>query len=129
MDNSKYFHRNVVFSKQGKQISIINIFNPDNERQVLESWFGLVLQLADGQHTIEELIQYVSSKYKGNPPPTLKGTIHSVIDRLSDAKLIVVTDEKTELPYYLSLPYEQLDVEKAKKLIEKDATANLNDLL
>lgn len=120
MDTSKYFYRNVIFSKKENQISLIDINNPDNERQTLESWFGVVLQLADGQHTIDELYSLLSNKYKGASPANLKETIHSVIERLAKSNLIMLTDKVTELPYYLSRPYEYLDIEKAKKLLKED---------
>ncbi len=120
MDTSQYFYRNVIISKEGEKVSLIDIYNPDNKGQALESWFGLVLQLADGQHSIEELFQYLSSKYNSVPPANLEQTIHSVIERLVKLKFIVLTKEVTELPYYLSLPYEQLDIEKAKNTLEQD---------
>jgi len=72
MDTSKYFYRNVIFSKIKNQVSLIDIHNPDNEKQVLEPWFGVVVQLADGQHTIDELFSLLSEKYKGDPPANLK---------------------------------------------------------
>ncbi len=120
MDTSKYFYRNVIFSKKENQISLIDINNPDNERQTLEPWFGVVLQLADGQHTIDELYSLLSNKYKEASPANLKETIHSVIERLAKSNLIMLTDKVTELPYYLSRPYEYLDIEKAKKLLKED---------
>ncbi len=120
MDTTKYFYRNVIFSKKENQISLIDINNPDNERQTLEPWFGVVLQLADGQHTIDELYSLLSNKYKGASPANLKETIHSVIERLAKSNLIMLTDKVTELPYYLSRPYEYLDIEKAKKLLKED---------
>ncbi len=120
MDTSKYFYRNVIFSKIKNQVSLIDIHNPDNEKQVLEPWFGVVVQLADGQHTIDELFSLLSEKYKGDPPANLKKTIHSVIERLVKSNLIMLTDKATELPYYLSRAYEHLDIEKAKKLLKED---------
>ncbi|RLD28224.1 MAG: hypothetical protein DRI75_07445 [Bacteroidetes bacterium] len=120
MDTTKYFYRNVIFSKSGNQISLIDIHNPDNEKQELVQWFGIVLQLADGQHTVEELFNLLSHKYKGTPPANLKKTIHSVVDRLAEANFIMLTEDKTELPYYLSMPYEMLDIAKAKKLLKED---------
>jgi hypothetical protein len=120
MDTSKYFYRNVIFSKKLNQISLIDIYNPDTKKQVLEPWFGVVLQLADGQHTVDELFSLLSSKYKETLPTNLEKTIHSVIERLAKSNLIILTDKATELPYYLSRPYEYLDTEKAKKLLKKD---------
>lgn len=120
MDTSQYFYRNVIFSKQGDTISLIDIHQPKSNTEKLDSWFGIVLQLADGQHSIDQLHHYVSTLYNGVPPENLQKTLHSVVQLMTNSKLIVLTEEKTELPYYLSMPYEMLDIEKAKKLLEED---------
>lgn len=120
MDATQYFYRNVMFSKQGNEISLVDIHKPKKEEKVLEMWFGLILQLADGQHTINELLDFISKQYKGNPPDSLGPTIHSVVERLVNLQFIVLTKEATELPYYLSRPVELLDIEKAKEILEKD---------
>ena len=126
MDTSKYFYRNVIFSKKEKKISIIDINNPIKNKQELEPWFGLVLQLADGQHSIDDLLNHLASKYKSSPPANLEKTIHSIIERLTKSNLIVLTETKIELPYYLSLPFEYLDVDKAKKILEEDRKQIIN---
>ena len=120
MDTSQYFYRNVIFSKQGDTISLIDIHQPKSNTEKLGSWFGIVLQLADGQHSIDQLYHYVSTLYNGVPPENLQKTLHSVVQLMTNSKLIVLTEEKTELPYYLSMPYEMLDIEKAKKLLKED---------
>lgn len=125
MDTSQYFYRNALFSKQGKSIYLIDIDNPDKKQQELEPWFGIVFQLADGQHTLEQLYQYLAMQYNGEAPQNLSDTLKSVVDRMIEGKLIVLTKQATELPYYLSMPYEMLDIEKAKKELAKDKF-NLN---
>jgi len=120
MNTAQFFYRNVIFSKQGKTISIIDIFNPDAPKEALEPWFGMVLQLADGQHSIDQLIEFMGNQYNGNPPENLKDTIESVIQRLVEAKFIMLTEKPTELPYYLSMPYELLDLDKAKIELAND---------
>jgi hypothetical protein len=125
MNTEHYFYRNVIFSKQEKIISIVDIDNPNNEREELDPWFAMVFQLADGQHTIAQLLEYMATLYNGNPPPSLEETVHSVVERLAETRMIMLTEKKTDLPYYLSMPYELLDIEKAKKEIEKDRI-NLN---
>ena len=119
MDKNKYFYRNVIFSKQDKTISIIDMDKP-SKKEELDPWFGMVIQLADGQHTLEQLHQFMATQYNGNPPPNLSETLESVCERMIDSKLIVLTKEATPLPYYMSMPYEMLNVEKAKALLEKD---------
>jgi hypothetical protein len=125
MDTSQFFYRNAIFSKQGKSIFLIDFDNPDKKQQELEPWFGMVFQLADGQHTLEQLYQYIAMQYNGDTPQNLSDTLKSVVDRMIEGKLIVLTKEATALPYYLSMPYEMLDIEKAKKELSKDRF-NLN---
>ena len=103
---------------------MVDIDNPDNKKEELDPWFGMVLQLADGQHTIEQLLQFMAQQYGGTPPPNLRQTIESVVERLTKSKLIMLTEKQTELPYYLSMPYELLDIEKAKKVLEEDIISN-----
>jgi len=120
MDKSQYFYRNVIFSKKGKTISLVDIDNPRNAREPLDPWLAMVMQLADGQHTIEQLQEYMASHYNGMPPHNLIETLHSVVERLVKLQFIVLTEKTTELPYYLSMPYEMLDIVKAKVELEKD---------
>ncbi len=120
MDTTQFFYRNVIFSKRGNTISLIDLFQPKSESEELDPWFGMVLQLADGQHSIDQLHEYISTLYSGSPPDNLEDTLHSVVQRMSKSGLIVLTESETELPYYLSMPYEMLDVEKAKRLIKED---------
>ena len=120
MDTSKYFCRTCIFSQKGGAVRLIDINKPDAEIKELESWFGVIFQLADGQHRVAELVGHFSRKYPGGPPPSLEKTVHSVIERMVEAKLVALCDEATTLPYYLSVPYEQLDLPKAKALIRQD---------
>ena len=125
MDTSQYFYRNVPFSKQGQTISVIDLFNPEQNREELEPWFGMVIQLADGQHTVDQLCQFMAAQYNGAPPPNLNETILSVVERLAKNNLIMLVDKPTPLPYYMSMPYEMLDIQKARRELEKDR-ANMN---
>ncbi len=105
-----------MFSKKDKTISLFDIDNPEGEKKVLDPWFGIVFQLADGQHTIQELFHFMTDQYSGNPPENLRDTIESVLKRLAESKLIMIVEKATELPYYLSAPFEFLDPVKAKDL-------------
>jgi hypothetical protein len=125
MDTSQFLYRNVIFSKKGKVISLVDIDKPEIQGQELEPWFGVILQLADGKHSVEDLFNFLSGQYNGNAPSNLKETILSVVERLAESKLIVLTEKPTELPYYLSAPVEFLDIDKAKKLL-KQHRANVN---
>ncbi len=93
----------------------------DPEKTIpIEPWLGRVISLADGKHTIAELLDHVESSYKGLPPADLEKTLESVIDRLVNSQALQLADEAVTLPYYLTLPKEVLDAEKANKLMVKD---------
>ena len=120
MTTEQFFYRNAIFSKRDNSVAIIDLNDPEKKREDMEPWFGVVYQLADGQHTIEELHNLLTQKYSGGAPPDLLRTLLSIIERMADAKLLILTDVKTELPYYLSMPYELMDIDKAKDLLSKD---------
>jgi len=122
MNNSQYFYRTVVFTQQDKQVFLADIEQPD-KISPLEGWMGIVISLADGQHTIEELLAYLSQRYP-EPPSNLEETLHSVIERLAEGKLLNLCDEKVSLPYYLASPIEQLDLDKARELMQQDGYKN-----
>jgi hypothetical protein len=80
----------------------------------------MVVAMADGQHTIGQLIDYLQQQYNGSPPADLEKTIESVIDRLTEAETVMLTDEPVDMPYYLSLPAEQLNLDKARQMMAED---------
>ena len=120
MDTSQYFYRTVIFSKQGEKISLVDIHDPEKEALAFEPWLGVVVSLADGQHTIRELIDGIASRYDGEPPGDLQRTLESAIERLTETEVIKLNDEPVELPYYLSLPVEHLNLEQAKQSMADD---------
>ncbi len=119
MDNSLYFYRNVTFSRKDNKTSLADIYNPTLSSP-LEDWLGTIISLADGQHTVQELLDYLRTHYHGMTPADFEKTIESVFDRLVEGKLVVFSKESVELPYYLAEPIESLDIEKAKKLMIED---------
>ena len=133
MDRSQYISRCVVFSKNGDRASLVDLYNPDAEPLVYEPWLGLVVTLADGQHTIQELISYASQHYAEGAPSGLEATIESAVTRLSETGTVRLSAEQIELPYYLTLPAEKLDVPRALHLMAEDgyrpeqADADLRD--
>ena len=119
MDSSQYFYRNVVFTRQNGRVALADIHNPQHTTE-LEDWLGLVVSLADGKHTLQQLTEFMASQYPASAPVNLQDTIESVIQRLTEGKLIKLTDEPVELPYYLSQPIEQLNLEIAKRKMHED---------
>lgn len=118
MSNKQYFYRCAVFTRQNNEIALADINNPE-QVMPLESWMGVVISLADGKHTVAELIEYMAKQY-AQAPESLAKTLLSVIERMQEGNLLQLCDEPTELPYYLAEPIEHLDIDKAKLLIAED---------
>ena len=118
MDNNQYFYRTVVFTRANNQVALADINNPKSVSP-LEDWMGIVVSLADGKHTVQELIDYMSNQYE-SAPENLKETLHSVLERLIEGGIVLLSKEKIELPDYLASHIENYDIEKAKQEMQKD---------
>lgn len=118
MNKARYFYRTVIFTRKAGIVALADINNPQ-ESTKLEEWFGIVLSLADGKHTLQELTEFMAKQYQ-QKPERLDDTLESVIERLIESKMLKLAEKATELPYYLAAPIEQLDIEKAQKLIAQD---------
>lgn len=115
---SQYFYRTVVFTRRGNKVALADIEHPDKTTEV-EEWMGIVISLADGDHTLHELIDFMAKQYQQVPEKLIE-TLESVIERLVESKMIVLTNKPVKLPYYLAAPIEHLNLEKAQKLIKED---------
>ena len=118
MDKSQYFYRTVIFTRKAGIVALADINNPQ-ESTKLEEWFGVVISLADGKHTLQELTEFMVKQYP-QKPTSLDDTLESVIERLLAGNMVKLSKQEIELPYYLAAPIEQLDIEKAQKLIKED---------
>jgi len=120
MDNSQFFSRLVTFTRKDQQVGLADINHPDTISP-LDDWLGVVVSLADGHHTIQEMISFMARQYnQQQAPENLEKTLHSVIERLVEESVISLSNRITTLPYYLAMPIEELDIEKAKKLMIED---------
>ena len=127
MDKSQYFYRIAVFSMQEDKVSLLDANDLSAKTSPLEPWLGLVISLADGQHTLQQLIEHLAGQYEGMPPRELERTIESVIERLTETDVIKLADQAVTLPYYLSLPAEKLDMEMAKRFMTDDGYFQNNE--
>ena len=118
MDKSQYFYRTVIFTRKAGIVALADINNPQ-ESTKLEEWFGVVISLADGKHTLQELTDFMAKQYQ-QKPERLDDTLESVIERLLEGNMLKLSEKAVELPYYLAAPIEQLDIEKAQNLIKED---------
>lgn len=119
MAHQEYFKRCTVYRLEGESVSIVDVHD-DNAVTPLDPWMGVVVSLADGQHTVAQLIQHMSGQYANEVPDNLTETIDSVVKRLVDAAVIELTDEPTKLPYYLSMPIDEQDPKVATELMVND---------
>jgi len=119
LDKSKFFYRILLYTIKDGQVALVDKHDPEKIIPI-EPWLSLVISLADGKHTIAQLLDHIESSYKGIPPADLEKTLESVIDRLLNSQALQLTGEAVTLPYYLSLPKEMLDAEKANKLMLED---------
>jgi len=126
MDKSRYFFRTVVYAKRGKQVTLVDLNNPREDTPVLDPWLSLVINLADGRHTIQQLIDFLKSKYAEPVPENLEQTVESVIIRLTEADAIRLSEQPVDLPYYLTVPAEKLDIELARKMMTEDNFRQVN---
>ena len=120
MDKSQYFYRIAFFSMQEDKVSLLDANDLSAKTPPLDPWLGVVVSLADGQHTIQQLIENLAGQYNGAPPQELERTIESVIERLTETEVLKLADQAVILPYYLSLPAEKLDMEMARRLMTDD---------
>ena len=111
---SNYFYRTLMYSDKEGQVTVYENAPPYGPIP-LEPWLGLVVQLADGQHTLQELIDYVASRYQGDVPENFLKTMGSVIERLLESGGIALSETPYTLPYHLSMPKEHQDPEMSRK--------------
>lgn len=99
----------------------IVVIDPQSPRVVtLDPWLEVIFAAADGQHTTHEFIEKIKTQYSDGPPAKLEEQTVQLIDKLQAEGLIRFTDQKTQLPYYLSMPIAQQDKERALAEMKKD---------
>ena len=119
MDHAHYFKRNAVYKVEEDAISVVDV-HENNTITPLDPWMGAVLSLADGQHTIAQLIQHMTAQYPNGAPENLTETLESIIDRLTDTDVIELTLRPSILPYYLRIPMDEQDPKKATEMMIND---------
>jgi hypothetical protein len=119
LDHAHYFKRNTVYKIEEDAISVVDV-HENNTITPLDPWMGTVVSLADGQHTIAQLIQHMANQYPNGAPDNLVETIESVIKRLTDTDVVELTLRPSILPYYLRLPMDEQDPKKATEMMVND---------
>ena len=119
MEHAHYFKRNTVYKVEGENISVVNV-QENNDLTQLDPWMAMVVPLADGQHTIDQLIQHMTGLYPDGTPDNLIETIESVISRLTESEVIELTARPSLLPYYLRIPIDEQDPKQATEMMIND---------
>ena len=119
VDKSSYFYRTLIYRREDDKVFLIDKEKLD-ETIPLDPWLGVVVSLADGQHSIEQLIDYLGHQYKDTPPDKLEETIESVLGRLLESKAIALSDTAYRLPYYLAVAQEEQNQVAAMEMMVQD---------
>ena len=119
MEHAHYFKRNTVYKVDEGNISVVDV-QQNNTLTPLDPWMGMVVLLADGQHTIDQFIQHMANQYPEGAPENMIETIESVITRLVDSDVIELTARPSLLPYYLRLPLDEQEPEQATQMMIND---------
>jgi hypothetical protein len=119
LNHSHYFSRTTVYRVAGDTVSLIDVHD-NNAVTPLDPWMGAVIALADGQHTVAQLMQHMAGQYPNGAPANLAETIGSVIQRLSDSGALKLTPEAVTLPYYLAMPLDAQEPKLATELMVND---------
>jgi len=119
LEHAHYFKRIAVYKVEGEDVSVVDV-QANNVLTPLDPWMARVVLLADGQHTIAQLIQHMAGQYAEAAPENLVDTVESVITRLTESDVVELTARPSLLPYYIRLPLDEQDPKEATKLMLKD---------
>lgn len=116
--DAQYFIRNTRYTVLKERLVLI-----ERERAgmvTVDEWPQLVYMSADGQHTVGEFIAALGKHYSTGMPRGFDGQTRRVVHDMVSLGYIALIQAKKSLPYYLSMPIEQQDKERAKVLMEAD---------
>ena len=86
----------------------------------LDPWLEVIFAAADGQRTAQQFIAQLEAQYPKGAPAALAPQTYQLLAKMEAEGLIRFTDQKTELPYYLSMPSSEQDKQRALTEMKKD---------
>ena len=122
----QYFVRCAVYDVMGEEIIVVDSNAP--RMLTMDPWPKAVFLLADGQHRISDLISNLASQYENGVTKGSDEQIYEIIESLEKEGIIRLSDKPEELPYYLSMPRSELDIEKANQLMVQDGFIKSNEV-
>ena len=115
---NNYFVRCARYEMAGDHIMVID---PKSPRVItLDPWLEVIYAAADGQRTTQQFIEQLKSEYTNGAPASLEKQTLQLMEKLLAEGLIRLTDQPTQLPYYLSQPVAKQDKERALAEMKKD---------
>jgi Coenzyme PQQ synthesis protein D (PqqD) len=113
-----YFVRCARYEMTGEHVMVVD---PKSPRVItLDPWLEVIFAAADGQRTTQQFIEKLKTQYPGGAPAGLEEQTLQLMEKLLAEGLIRLTDQPTQLPYYLSMPVAQQDKERALAEMKKD---------
>lgn len=116
--DSKYFSRNTCYTMLKDKFVLVERDRPGVV--TMDEWPQLVFLGADGEISVGAFIAALGKQYQGGPPPGLAEQTRGLVKDLAARGYIALHERKRKLPYYLSIPVEQQDQERAKAQMEAD---------
>ncbi len=100
--------------------SILVMDNRSPRVITLDPSLVLIFGAADGQRTAQQFISELEGAFPGTAPPSVARQTYQLMTKMEEQGLIRFADQKTQLPYYLSIPISQQDKAKAVAEMKRD---------
>lgn len=116
--DSIYFSRNTRYTLLKEKVVLVERDRPG--MVTMDEWSQLVFLSANGEHNVDDLISVLGRQYQGGAPLGMAEQTRVLVRDLAQRGHIVLHDQRRKLPYYLAIPVEQQDKERAKTFMEAD---------
>ncbi len=113
-----YFRRIARFDLVDERVVVFDAKQP--RVITLDAWPELVFQMADGEHTIQQMIEHLGEQYEDGVPVGLSDQIIATVKQLIDEGILELASGSQVLPSYLSIPVSEQNPEKEKAAMIRD---------
>jgi len=114
----RYFIRDAAYDLIGGRVVVTDRHRP--RVVTLDPWLEVIFAAADGQRTVDQFVTELEAGYADGAPDGLAAQTARFVQSLENDGLIKMIDESMKLPYYLSNPKSELDMDRATELMKKD---------
>jgi hypothetical protein len=113
-----YLSRNVTFRMMGEKVVLIENRRPGVV--TMDEWPQLIFTRANGEVTVGQIIDELRPHFPKGMPQELPIQIKRLVGEMEQAGFISLHSKKRRLPYYLSMPMEQQDLQRSKSEMKAD---------